>query len=359
MKATDTTIQILAEAQTNECFLFNSAEYISLLSSADLHAFLKQQPFFILSDTDVVNRPFSSLHPLSPEAFPVPSSLPCFAQPCPPAPASSQSPSLHQVLNAIPVASPPIATAVPVPSSPFPSPHVLQVPPPQVPVSQVPPPQVSVSQAPPNTISSSTLPVATALPIPHPPSFSSLPSLPAVSQHHLHSSPSQLPISSTNSLTQEAVETRIPITPLPSTHVTENGSNSVEGGFPRAVEAFPKPVVVVEFQPQYGMKSGLNWSCEEFVNALLDYWRNDEEAVKRSLQFFYLAVDPFEENNVPIRTLLGLLAFAQNGRVEECVEVACANKGVVEKEALLAFGEKMELFLEEFACCTVGRIIGG
>lgn len=141
--------------------------------------------------------------------------------------------------------------------------------------------------------------------------------------------------------------------------MTENGSNSVEGGFPRAVEAFPKPVVVVEFQPQYGMKSGLNWSCEEFVNALLEYWRNDEAAIKRSLQFFYLAVDPLEKSNVPIRTLLGLLAFAQNGRVEECVEVACANKGVVEKEALLAFGEKMELFLEEFACCTVGRIIGG
>lgn len=95
------------------------------------------------------------------------------------------------------------------------------------------------------------------------------------------------------------------------------------------------------------------------MNALLEYWRNDEATVKRSLQFFYLAVDPLEKNNVPIRTLLGLLAFAQNGRVEECVEVACANKGVVEKEALLAFGEKMELFLEEFACCTVGRIIGG
>lgn len=201
--------------------------------------------------------------------------------------------------------------------------------------------------------------MATAVPIPHPPSFSSLPSLPVVPHHDLHSSPSQPPIPPTGSLTQEGVETRIPITSLPSTHVTENGSNSVEGGFPRAVEAFPKPVVVVEFQPQYGMKSGLNWSCEEFVNALLEYWRNDEAAIKRSLQFFYLAVDPLEKSNVPIRTLLGLLAFAQNGRVEECVEVACANKGVVEKEALLAFGEKMELFLEEFACCTVGRIIGG
>ena len=143
---------------------------------------------------------------------------------------------------------------------------------------------------------------------------------------------------------------------LSPTHQHEQSSENSR--FRRAVVACPKPIVMSEFQPQYVMKSGLNWSCEEFVSALSEYWRNEEKSVIRRLQFFYLTVDPFEENRVPIRTLCGLLLFEQKNCLEECVEIACGNKGAVVKEELLAFAEKMEYFLEEFSTCTVGQIVG-
>ena len=98
-------------------------------------------------------------------------------------------------------------------------------------------------------------------------------------------------------------ETTIPITPIPSLNdaPSRKEGDLLTAGFQRAVAAFPRPIRIEAFQPQFASKSGLKWSCEELTQALNAYWREDKG---ESVRFLYSILDPYEEGSVEIRTLL-------------------------------------------------------
>ena len=147
-------------------------------------------------------------------------------------------------------------------------------------------------------------------------------------------------------------ETTIPITPIPSLNdaPSRKEGDLLTAGFRRAVAAFPRPVRIEAFQPQYASKSGLKWSCEELVQALNAYWREDKG---ESVRFLYSILDPYEEGSVEIRTLLGIIEFAQNpdfnDRIQCSIEIACKENEGVSAKAFEAFCGVLTLFLAEFA----------
>lgn len=146
-------------------------------------------------------------------------------------------------------------------------------------------------------------------------------------------------------------ETTIPITPIPSLNdaPSRKEGDLLTAGFRRAVAAFPRPVRIEAFQPQYASKSGLKWSCEELVQALNAYWREDKG---ESVRFLYSILDPYEEGSVEIRTLLGIIEFAQNpdfdDRIQCSIEIACKENEGVSAKAFEAFCGVLTLFLAEF-----------
>lgn len=147
-------------------------------------------------------------------------------------------------------------------------------------------------------------------------------------------------------------ETTIPITPIPSLNdaPSRKEGDLLTAGFQRAVAAFPCPVRIEAFQPQFASKSGLKWSCEELTQALNAYWREDKG---ESVRFLYSILDPYEEGSVEIRTLLGIIEFAQNpdfnDRIQRSIEIACKENEGVSAKAFEAFCGVLTLFLAEFA----------
>lgn len=147
-------------------------------------------------------------------------------------------------------------------------------------------------------------------------------------------------------------ETTIPITPIPSLNdaPSRKEGDLLTAGFQRAVAAFPCPVRIEAFQPQFASKSGLKWSCEELTQALNAYWREDKG---ESVRFLYSILDPYEEGSVEIRTLLGIIEFAQNpdfdDRIQCSIEIACKENEGVSAKAFEAFCGVLTLFLAEFA----------
>lgn len=147
-------------------------------------------------------------------------------------------------------------------------------------------------------------------------------------------------------------ETTIPITPIPSLNdaPSRKEGDLLTAGFQRAVAAFPCPVRIEAFQPQFASKSGLKWSCEELTQALNAYWREDKG---ESVRLLYSILDPYEEGSVEIRTLLGIIEFAQNpdfnDRIQRSIEIACKENEGVSAKAFEAFCGVLTLFLAEFA----------
>lgn len=362
----------MAEIQAISCFIQSSAEYTSDLTDDDLQAFLQDAPFFVVTE-DVLKgelngsvvKPFGS-DPSLMLASALRKSVPAMA-----VPVAESVPVMDSVPVAVPCAvrteAVPLATAIPVEKvgelrqgvSPLcqgvgelrqgiselhrgVSELHQGVP---VPTASVVVPTVAVNQGTTATQCGNAVNHVAA-------------AQPPIQQNIATQPPIQQTTPSVACENAEALnplpftETTIPITPIPSLNdaPSRKEGDLLTAGFRRAVAAFPRPVRIEAFQPQYASKSGLKWSCEELVQALNAYWREDKG---ESVRFLYSILDPYEEGNVEIRTLLGIIEFAQNpdfdDRIQCSIEIACKENEGVSAKAFEAFCGVLTLFLAEFA----------
>ena len=387
------TLQIMAEIQAISCFIQSSAEYTSDLTDDDLQAFLQDAPFFVVTE-DVLKgelngsvvKPFGS-DPSLMLASALRKSVPAMA-----VPVAESVPVMDSVPVAVPCAvrteAVPLATAIPVEKvgelrqgvSPLcqgvgelrqgiselhrgVSELHQGVP---VPTASVVVPTVAVNQGTTATQCGNTVNhVAAAQPpiqqnIATQPPIQQTIAVPTISIQQTIAVPTISIQQTTPSVACENAEalnpppfteTTIPITPIPSLNdaPSRKEGDLLTAGFRRAVAAFPRPVRIEAFQPQYASKSGLKWSCEELVQALNAYWREDKG---ESVRFLYSILDPYEEGSVEIRTLLGIIEFAQNpdfdDRIQCSIEIACKENEGVSAKAFEAFCGVLTLFLAEF-----------
>lgn len=390
----------MAEIQAISCFIQSSAEYTSDLTDDDLQAFLQDAPFFVVTE-DVLKgelngsvvKPFGS-DPSLMLASALRKSVPAMA-----VPVAESVPVMDSVPVAVPCAvrteAVPLATAIPVekvgelrqgvsPLCQGVSPlcqgvgelrqgiselhrgvsELHQGVP--VPTASVVVPTVAVNQGTTATQCGNTVNHVAAA---QPPIQQTIATQPPIQQNIATQPPIQRTIAvptitiqqTTPSVARENAEalnpppfteTTIPITPIPSLNDAPNRKEGdlLTAGFRRAVAAFPRPVRIEAFQPQYASKSGLKWSCEELTQALNAYWREDKG---ESVRFLYSILDPYEEGSVEIRTLLGIIEFAQNpdfdDRIQCSIEIACKENEGVSAKAFEAFCGVLTLFLAEFA----------
>lgn len=376
----------MAEIQAISCFLQSSAEYTSDLTDDDLQAFLQDAPFFVVTE-DVLKgelngsvvKPFGS-DPSLMLASALRKSVPAMA-----VPVAESVPVMDSVPVAVPCAvrteAVPLATAIPVESVselrqgvsplcqgvgelrqavgelhrgvselhqgvPVPTASVVV---PTVAVKQ----GVTATQCTPvvnhvvpatqcgtavNHVATAQSPIQQRITVPTITIQQTTPSVARENAEALNPPP--------------FTETTIPITPIPSLNdaPSRKEGDLLTAGFQRAVAAFPRPVRIEAFQPQFASKSGLKWSCEELTQALNAYWREDKG---ESVRFLYSILDPYEEGSVEIRTLLGIIEFAQNpdfnDRIQRSIEIACKENEGVSAKAFEAFCGVLTLFLAEFA----------
>lgn len=375
----------MAEIQAISCFIQSSAEYTSDLTDDDLQAFLQDAPFFVVTE-DVLKgelngsvvKPFGS-DPSLMLASALRKSVPAMA-----VPVAESVPVMDSVPVAVPCAvrteAVPLATAIPVEKVgelrqgvsplcqgvgelrqgiselhrgvselhqgvPVPTASVVV---PTVAVKQ----GVTATQCTPvvnhvvpatqcgtavNHVATAQSPIQQTIAVPTISIQQTTPSVACENAEALNPPP--------------FTETTIPITPIPSLNdaPSRKEGDLLTAGFRRAVAAFPHPVRIEAFQPQYASKSGLKWSCEELVQALNAYWREDKG---ESVRFLYSILDPYEEGSVEIRTLLGIIEFAQNpdfdDRIQCSIEIACKENEGVSAKAFEAFCGVLTLFLAEF-----------
>lgn len=363
----------MAEIQAISCFLQSSAEYTSDLTDDDVQTFLQDAPFFVVTEdvlkgelSGSVVKPFGS-DPSLMLASALRKSVPAMA-----VPVAESVPVMDSVPVAVPCAvrteAVPLATAIPVEKvgelrqgvSPLcqgvgelrqgiselhrgVSELHQGVP---VPTASVVVPTVAVNQGTTATQCGNTVnhvaaaqpPIQQTIAVPTISIQQTTPSVACENAEALNPPP--------------FTETTIPITPIPSLNdaPSRKEGDLLTAGFQRAVAAFPCPVRIEAFQPQYASKSGLKWSCEELTQALNAYWREDKG---ESVRFLYSILDPYEEGSVEIRTLLGIIEFAQNpdfnDRIQRSIEIACKENEGVSAKAFEAFCGVLTLFLAEFA----------
>lgn len=380
----------MAEIQAISCFIQSSAEYTSDLTDDDLQAFLQDAPFFVVTEdvlkgelSGSVVKPFGS-DPSLMLASALRKSVPAMA-----VPVAESVPVMDSVPVAVPCAvrteAVPLATAIPVekvgelrqgvsPLCQGVSPlcqgvgelrqgiselhrgvsELHQGVP--VPTASVVVPTVAVNQGTTATQCGNTVNRVAAA---QPPIQQNIPTQPPIQQRI--TVPTITIQQTTPSVARENAEalnpppfteTTIPITPIPSLNdaPSRKEGDLLTAGFQRAVAAFPCPVRIEAFQPQFASKSGLKWSCEELTQALNAYWREDKG---ESVRFLYSILDPYEEGSVEIRTLLGIIEFAQNpdfnDRIQRSIEIACKENEGVSAKAFEAFCGVLTLFLAEFA----------
>ena len=375
----------MAEIQAISCFLQSSAEYTSDLTDDDVQTFLQDAPFFVVTEdvlkgelSGSVVKPFGS-DPSLVLASALRKSVPAMA-----VPVAESVPVMDSVPVAVPCAvrteAVPLATAIPVESGelrqgvsplcqgvgelrqavgelhrgvselhqgvPVPTASVVV---PTVAVKQ----GVTATQCTPvvnhvvpatqcgtavNHVATAQPPIQQRITVPTITIQQTTPSVARENAEALNPPP--------------FTETTIPITPIPSLNdaPSRKEGDLLTAGFRRAVAAFPCPVRIEAFQPQYASKSGLKWSCEELTQALNAYWREDKG---ESVRFLYSILDPYEEGSVEIRTLLGIIEFAQNpdfnDRIQRSIEIACKENEGVSAKAFEAFCGVLTLFLAEFA----------
>ena len=376
----------MAEIQAISCFIQSSAEYTSDLTDDDLQAFLQDAPFFVVTEdvlkgelSGSVVKPFGS-DPSLMLASALRKSVPAMA-----VPVAESVPVMDSVPVAVPCAvrteAVPLATAIPVESVselrqgvsplcqgvgelrqavgelhrgvselhqgvPVPTASVVV---PTVAVKQ----GVTATQCTPvvnhvvpatqcgtavNHVATAQSPIQQRITVPTITIQQTTPSVARENAEALNPPP--------------FTETTIPITPIPSLNdaPSRKEGDLLTAGFQRAVAAFPCPVRIEAFQPQFASKSGLKWSCEELIQALNAYWREDKG---ESVRFLYSILDPYEEGSVEIRTLLGIIEFAQNpdfnDRIQRSIEIACKENEGVSAKAFEAFCGVLTLFLAEFA----------
>lgn len=380
----------MAEIQAISCFIQSSAEYTSDLTDDDLQAFLQDAPFFVVTE-DVLKgelngsvvKPFGS-DPSLMLASALRKSVPAMA-----VPVAESVPVMDSVPVAVPCAvrteAVPLATAIPVekvgelrqgvsPLCQGVSPlcqgvgelrqgiselhrgvsELHQGVP--VPTASVVVPTVAVNQGTTATQCGNTVNRVAAA---QPPIQQNIATQPPIQQ--TIAVPTITIQQTTPSVARENAEalnpppfteTTIPITPIPSLNdaPSRKEGDLLTAGFQRAVAAFPRPIRIEAFQPQFASKSGLKWSCEELTQALNAYWREDKG---ESVRFLYSILDPYEEGSVEIRTLLGIIEFAQNpdfnDRIQRSIEIACKENEGVSAKAFEAFCGVLTLFLAEFA----------
>lgn len=375
----------MAEIQAISCFIQSSAEYTSDLTDDDLQAFLQDAPFFVVTEdvlkgelSGSVVKPFGS-DPSLMLASALRKSVPAMA-----VPVAESVPVMDSVPVAVPCAvrteAVPLATAIPVESGelrqgvsplcqgvgelrqavgelhrgvselhqgvPVPTASVVV---PTVAVNQgttatqctpvvnhvVPATQCGTAV---NHVATAQSPIQQRITVPTITIQQTTPSVARENAEALNPPP--------------VTETTIPITPIPSLNdaPSRKEGDLLTAGFQRAVAAFPRPVRIEAFQPQFASKSGLKWSCEELTQALNAYWREDKG---ESVRFLYSILDPYEEGSVEIRTLLGIIEFAQNpdfnDRIQRSIEIACKENEGVSAKAFEAFCGVLTLFLAEFA----------
>ena len=376
----------MAEIQAISCFIQSSAEYTSDLTDDDLQAFLQDAPFFVVTEdvlkgelSGSVVKPFGS-DPSLMLASALRKSVPAMA-----VPVAESVPVMDSVPVAVPCAvrteAVPLATAIPVEKVgelrqgvsplcqgvgelrqavgelhrgvselhqgvPVPTASVVV---PTVAVKQ----GVTATQCTPvvnhvvpatqcgtavNHVATAQSPIQQRITVPTITIQQTTPSVARENAEALNPPP--------------FTETTIPITPIPSLNdaPSRKEGDLLTAGFQRAVAAFPRPVRIEAFQPQFASKSGLKWSCEELTQALNAYWREDKG---ESVRFLYSILDPYEEGSVEIRTLLGIIEFAQNpdfnDRIQRSIEIACKENEGVSAKAFEAFCGVLTLFLAEFA----------
>ena len=376
------TLQIMAEIQAISCFIQSSAEYTSDLTDDDLQAFLQDAPFFVVTEdvlkgelSGSVVKPFGS-DPSLMLASALRKSVPAMA-----VPVAESVPVMDSVPVAVPCAvrteAVPLATAIPVESGELRqgvSPlcqgvgelrqavgelhrgvgELHQGVP--VPTASVVVPTVAVNQGTTATQCGNTVNHVAAA---QPPIQQNIATQPPIQQTiavptiSIQQTTPSVACENAEALNPPPfTETTIPITPIPSLNdaPSRKEGDLLTAGFRRAVAAFPRPVRIEAFQPQYASKSGLKWSCEELVQALNAYWREDKG---ESVRFLYSILDPYEEGSVEIRTLLGIIEFAQNpdfdDRIQCSIEIACKENEGVSAKAFEAFCGVLTLFLAEFA----------
>ena len=379
----------MAEIQAISCFIQSSAEYTSDLTDDDLQAFLQDAPFFVVTE-DVLKgelngsvvKPFGS-DPSLMLASALRKSVPAMA-----VPVAESVPVMDSVPVAVPCAvrteAMPLATAIPVekvgelrqgvsPLCQGVSPlcqgvgelrqgiselhrgvsELHQGVP--VPTASVVVPTVAVNQGTTATQCGNTVNHVAAA---QPPIQQNIATQPPIQQTiavptiSIQQTTPSVACENAEALNPPPfTETTIPITPIPSLNdaPSRKEGDLLTAGFRRAVAAFPRPVRIEAFQPQYASKSGLKWSCEELVQALNAYWREDKG---ESVRFLYSILDPYEEGSVEIRTLLGIIEFAQNpdfdDRIQCSIEIACKENEGVSAKAFEAFCGVLTLFLAEF-----------
>ena len=379
----------MAEIQAISCFIQSSAEYTSDLTDDDLQAFLQDAPFFVVTE-DVLKgelngsvvKPFGS-DPSLMLASALRKSVPAMA-----VPVAESVPVMDSVPVAVPCAvrteAVPLATAIPVekvgelrqgvsPLCQGVSPlcqgvgelrqgiselhrgvsELHQGVP--VPTASVVVPTVAVNQGTTATQCGNTVNHVAAA---QPPIQQNIATQPPIQQTiavptiSIQQTTPSVACENAEALNPPPfTETTIPITPIPSLNdaPSRKEGDLLTAGFRRAVAAFPRPVRIEAFQPQYASKSGLKWSCEELVQALNAYWREDKG---ESVRFLYSILDPYEEGSVEIRTLLGIIEFAQNpdfdDRIQCSIEIACKENEGVSAKAFEAFCGVLTLFLAEF-----------
>ena len=379
----------MAEIQAISCFIQSSAEYTSDLTDDDLQAFLQDAPFFVVTE-DVLKgelngsvvKPFGS-DPSLMLASALRKSVPAMA-----VPVAESVPVMDSVPVAVPCAvrteAVPLATAIPVekvgelrqgvsPLCQGVSPlcqgvgelrqgiselhrgvsELHQGVP--VPTASVVVPTVAVNQGTTATQCGNTVNHVAAA---QPPIQQNIATQPPIQQTiavptiSIQQTTPSVACENAEALNPPPfTETTIPITPIPSLNdaPSRKEGDLLTAGFRRAVAAFPRPVRIEAFQPQYASKSGLKWSYEELVQALNAYWREDKG---ESVRFLYSILDPYEEGSVEIRTLLGIIEFAQNpdfdDRIQCSIEIACKENEGVSAKAFEAFCGVLTLFLAEF-----------
>lgn len=379
----------MAEIQAISCFIQSSAEYTSDLTDDDLQAFLQDAPFFVVTE-DVLKgelngsvvKPFGS-DPSLMLASALRKSVPAMA-----VPVAESVPVMDSVPVAVPCAvrteAVPLATAIPVekvgelrqgvsPLCQGVSPlcqgvgelrqgiselhrgvsELHQGVP--VPTASVVVPTVAVNQGTTATQCGNTVNHVAAA---QPPIQQNIATQPPIQQTiavptiSIQQTTPSVACENAEALNPPPfTETTIPITPIPSLNdaPSRKEGDLLTAGFRRAVAAFPHPVRIEAFQPQFASKSGLKWSCEELVQALNAYWREDKG---ESVRFLYSILDPYEEGSVEIRTLLGIIEFAQNpdfdDRIQCSIEIACKENEGVSAKAFEAFCGVLTLFLAEF-----------
>ena len=380
----------MAEIQAISCFIQSSAEYTSDLTDDDLQAFLQDAPFFVVTEdvlkgelSGSVVKPFGS-DPSLMLASALRKSVPAMA-----VPVAESVPVMDSVPVAVPCAvrteAVPLATAIPVESvselRQGVSPLCQGVSPlcqgvgelrqgiselhrgvselhqgVPVPTASVVVPTVAVNQGTTATQCGNTVNhVAAAQPpiqqnIATQPPIQQTIAVPTISIQQTTPSVARENAEALNP--PPFTETTIPITPIPSLNdaPSRKEGDLLTAGFQRAVAAFPRPIRIEAFQPQFASKSGLKWSCEELTQALNAYWREDKG---ESVRFLYSILDPYEEGSVEIRTLLGIIEFAQNpdfnDRIQRSIEIACKENEGVSAKAFEAFCGVLTLFLAEFA----------